>query len=149
MLDPAVVECASLAHDLGHPPFGHKGEEVLNQLLNEEYGLEYEGNAQNFRILMFLEKRAGSDSGLDLTAAVLLAINKYPFRLEDPGRHKGVYSMEWDGRIAELRDRWKMPEGCSTLEAQLMDLSDDIAYSTHDIEDGIRAGKIQMNRTFF
>lgn len=149
MLDPAVVECASLAHDLGHPPFGHKGEEVLNQLLNEEYGLEYEGNAQNFRILMFLEKRAGSDSGLDLTAAVLLAINKYPFRLEDPGRHKGVYSMEWDGRIAELRDRWKMPEGCPTLEAQLMDLSDDIAYSTHDIEDGIRAGKIQMNRTFF
>ena len=50
----------------GHPPFGHKGEEVLNQLLIEEYGLPYEGNAQNFRILMFLEKRAGSGSGLDL-----------------------------------------------------------------------------------
>ncbi|MGE6230142.1 deoxyguanosinetriphosphate triphosphohydrolase family protein [Paenibacillus chitinolyticus] len=148
MIDPAVVECASLAHDLGHPPFGHKGEEVLNHLLGEEHGLSYEGNAQNFRILTFLEKRAGSDSGLDLTAAVLLAINKYPYSLEEPGRLKGVYGMEWEG-IRQLRDMWNMPEGCPTLEAQLMDLCDDIAYSTHDIEDGIRAGKIQMNRSFF
>ncbi|WP_188993684.1 deoxyguanosinetriphosphate triphosphohydrolase family protein [Paenibacillus nasutitermitis] len=148
MLDPEVVECASLAHDLGHPPFGHKGEEVLNVLLNEECGLSYEGNAQNFRILMFLEKRAGSESGLDLTAAVLLAINKYPFSLDQPGRIKGVYSMEWEG-IHYLRQLWGMPEGAATLEAQLMDLCDDIAYSTHDIEDGIRAGKIQMNRHLF
>ncbi|RAP78291.1 deoxyguanosinetriphosphate triphosphohydrolase family protein [Paenibacillus montanisoli] len=148
MLEPEVVEVAALAHDLGHPPFGHKGEEVLNQLLKDEYGLKYEGNAQNFRILMFLEKRAGSDSGLDLTAAVLLAINKYPFCLEEQGRLKGVYSMEWEG-IGELRSAWKMPEGCATLEAQLMDLCDDIAYSTHDIEDGIRAGKIVMNPSLF
>lgn len=148
MLDPAVVEIAALAHDLGHPPFGHKGEEVLNRLLTQDYGLAYEGNAQNFRILMFLEKRAGSDSGLDLTAAVLLAINKYPFNLDEPERMKGVYSMEWEG-IGYLRDQWQMPKGCSTLEAQLMDLCDDIAYSTHDIEDGIRAGKIGMNRSFF
>ncbi|WP_163852447.1 deoxyguanosinetriphosphate triphosphohydrolase family protein [Paenibacillus elgii] len=148
MMDPAVVECAALAHDLGHPPFGHKGEEVLNRLLAEEHGLAYEGNAQNFRLLMFLEKRAGSGSGLDLTAAVLLGINKYPYNLDTPGRIKGVYPMEWEG-INYLRDKWNMPAGCSTLEAQLMDLSDDIAYSTHDIEDGIRAGKIQMNRTFF
>lgn len=62
-IDPTVVECASLAHDFGHPPFGHKGEEVLNHLLMNKYGLKYEGNAQNFRILMFLEKRAGSDNG--------------------------------------------------------------------------------------
>ncbi|MGG2197997.1 MULTISPECIES: deoxyguanosinetriphosphate triphosphohydrolase family protein [Paenibacillus] len=149
ILDPAVVECASLAHDLGHPPFGHKGEEVLNHLLKESYGLAYEGNAQNYRILMFLEKRAGSGSGLDLTAAVLLGINKYPYSLEEPGRLKGVYGMEWTDGIRYIRDRWNMPVGCSTLEAQLMDLCDDIAYSTHDIEDGIRAGKIQMNRTFF
>ncbi|TDF94036.1 deoxyguanosinetriphosphate triphosphohydrolase family protein [Paenibacillus piri] len=148
MLDPAVVEVASLAHDLGHPPFGHKGEDVLNRLLSEEYGLCYEGNAQNFRILMFLEKRAGSGSGLDLSAASLLAINKYPYLLEEKGRIKGVYKMEWEG-IRFLRDAWNMPQDCPTLEAQLMDLCDDIAYSTHDIEDGIRAGKIQMNRSFF
>ncbi|PZE20724.1 deoxyguanosinetriphosphate triphosphohydrolase family protein [Paenibacillus xerothermodurans] len=148
MIDPTVVECAALGHDLGHPPFGHKGEEVLNQLLSAEHGLAYEGNAQNFRILMFLEKRAGSESGLDLTAAVLLGINKYPYSLGEEGRIKGVYPMEWEG-IQYLRDAWNMPKGCATLEAQLMDLSDDIAYSTHDIEDGIRSGKIQMNRTFF
>jgi dGTPase len=148
MIDPTVVECAALAHDFGHPPFGHKGEEVLNSLLMNEYGLKYEGNAQNFRILMFLEKRAGSDSGLVLTAAVLLSINKYPFLLEEEGNLKGVYASEWES-IHELRTLWQMPEGCSTLEAQLMDLCDDIAYSTHDIEDGIRAGKIQMNDTFF
>ncbi|WP_248924882.1 deoxyguanosinetriphosphate triphosphohydrolase family protein [Paenibacillus hamazuiensis] len=147
ILDPAVVECAALAHDLGHPPFGHKGEEVLNSLL-QSHGFAYEGNAQNFRILMFLEKRADSGFGLDLTAATLLAINKYPYSLEEPGRIKGVYASEWEG-IGYLRDLWNMPQGCPTLEAQLMDLCDDIAYSTHDIEDGIRAGKIQMNRTFF
>ncbi|MBC8078803.1 MAG: dNTP triphosphohydrolase [Gorillibacterium sp.] len=148
MLEQAVVECASLAHDLGHPPFGHKGEEVLNDLLMKQFDLKYEGNAQNFRILMFLEKRSGSGSGLDLSAAVLLAINKYPYNLEEPNRLKGVYGTEWDA-IKELRSQWQIPAGCSTLEAQLMDLCDDIAYSTHDIEDGIRAGKIQMNRTFF
>ncbi|WP_166244381.1 deoxyguanosinetriphosphate triphosphohydrolase family protein [Paenibacillus turpanensis] len=148
MLEPEVVECASLAHDLGHPPFGHKGEEVLHHLLTAEHGIPYEGNAQNFRILMFLEKRAGSESGLNLSAAVLLAVNKYPFSLEEPGRNKGVYGMEWEG-IHQLRQLWNMPVGCATLEAQLMDLCDDIAYSTHDIEDGIRAGKIQMNKVFF
>ncbi|WP_373230902.1 deoxyguanosinetriphosphate triphosphohydrolase family protein [Cohnella sp.] len=148
MIDPEVVECAALAHDLGHPPFGHKGEEVLNRLLWEQSGLKYEGNAQNFRILMFLEKRAGSGSGLDLTASVLLAINKYPFCIDEPSRLKGVYSKEWEG-INFLRETWGIPLGCATLEAQLMDLSDDIAYSTHDLEDGIRAGKIQMDRSFF
>ncbi|MFC5700358.1 deoxyguanosinetriphosphate triphosphohydrolase family protein [Cohnella faecalis] len=148
MIEPEVVECSALAHDLGHPPFGHKGEEVLNELLQTEHALKYEGNAQNYRILMFLEKRAGSDLGLDLTAAVLLGINKYPYCIDEPGRIKGLYRMEWEA-ISQLRQTWGMPEGCATLEAQLMDLSDDIAYSTHDLEDGIRAGKIQMDRAFF
>ncbi len=97
---------------------------------------------------MFLEKRAGSGSGLDLTAAVLLAINKYPFSLGETGQLKGLYTSEWQ-IIKQLRDLWQMPEGCGTLETQLMDLCDDIAYSTHDIEDGIRAGKIRMDRAFF
>ncbi|WP_442604220.1 deoxyguanosinetriphosphate triphosphohydrolase family protein [Paenibacillus sp. KN14-4R] len=147
MIQPEVVEIAALAHDLGHPPFGHKGEEVLNDLLTAQFGQFYEGNAQNFRILMFLEKRAGSGSGLDLSASVLLSINKYPCCLDAPGRLKGVYAAEWEG-INYLREAWRMPKDCATLEAQLMDLCDDIAYSTHDIEDGIRAGKIQMTRSF-
>ncbi|MBJ6362636.1 deoxyguanosinetriphosphate triphosphohydrolase family protein [Paenibacillus sp. GCM10012307] len=148
MIESAVVECAALAHDLGHPPFGHRGEAVLNRLLLQHSGIPYEGNAQNFRILMFLEKRAGSGSGLDLTAAVLLAVNKYPFSLGETGQLKGLYTSEWQ-TINELRDLWQMPAGCGTLETQLMDLCDDIAYSTHDIEDGIRAGKIRMDREFF
>jgi len=148
MIVPEVVECAALAHDLGHPPFGHKGEEVLNKLLMAEHKIPYEGNAQNFRILMFLEKRAGSERGLDLTAAVLLGINKYPYCLNQDGKQKGVYSMEWEG-IKFLRDMWNMPKDYATLEAQLMDLCDDIAYSTHDMEDGIRAGKIHMSEDFF
>lgn len=146
-LVPEVVEIASLAHDLGHPPYGHRGEEVLNHILQRKYQSHYEGNAQNYRILMFLEKRAGSDRGLDLTAASLLAINKYPFLLGKDGQNKGVYESEWEA-ISYLRDLWKMPAGCRTLEAQLMDLCDDIAYSTHDIEDGIRAGKIQLTEDF-
>lgn len=146
-LVPEVVEIAALAHDLGHPPYGHRGEEVLNEILQSRYQDHYEGNAQNFRILMFLEKRAGSDRGLDLTAASLLAVNKYPFLLGSDGQQKGVYASEWEG-ISYLRDLWEMPKEGRTLEAQLMDLCDDIAYSTHDLEDGIRAGKIQLSEDF-
>lgn len=147
-LIPEVVEIAALAHDLGHPPFGHKGEEVLNHLLGNDFNDFYEGNAQNFRILMLLEKRAGSDQGLDLTAASLLAINKYPYQLGVNGQAKGLYATEWE-RIHYIRQMWDIPKDARTLEAQLMDLCDDIAYSTHDIEDGLRAGKIQLTEEFF
>jgi len=147
-LIPEVVEIAALAHDLGHPPFGHKGEEVLNDILQSKYNEFYEGNAQNFRLLMLLEKRAGSDQGLDLTAASLLAINKYPYQIGVNGQCKGLYSSEWE-RIEFIRQMWEIPNEARTLEAQLMDLCDDIAYSTHDIEDGLRAGKIQLTEEFF
>lgn len=185
VIEPEVVQCAAIAHDLGHPPFGHKGEGVLDSLLCM-HGYRYEGNARNFRILTFLEKRMERDGeeiragdGLNLTAAVLLATNKYPEPLESEGdvegkhvrssfrywsklkessreewlkRHgmtspparlhsKGLYPREWK-IIKDLRERWALPDRRRTLEAQIMDLCDDIAYSTHDVEDGIRAGKI-------
>ncbi len=144
-IDPLVVECAALAHDLGHPPFGHKGENDLNEFLNKS-GQYYEGNAQNFRILMFLEDKYGNVDGLNLTNAVLLAINKYPFSIEKT-KKKGLYPTEWND-INLIREEWSIPDGKSTLEAQLMDLCDDIAYSTHDIEDGMKAGKIKLNSSF-
>lgn len=145
VIDPEVVECAALAHDLGHPPFGHKGEEVLNEALLKiaRYNspLHFEGNAQNFRILMFLEKRK-KENGLNLTSAVLLGINKYPFE-GNQERLKGMYPTEWK-YIDQLRNEWGIPSNKKTLEAQLMDLCDDIAYSTHDIEDGIKSKKIDL-----
>ncbi|GGI98073.1 deoxyguanosinetriphosphate triphosphohydrolase family protein [Paenibacillus hunanensis] len=144
-IDPLVVECAALAHDIGHPPFGHKGEHDLNEKL-KDYNLFFEGNAQNFRLLMHLEKRSANYNGLNLTAATLLAINKYPYELKRDSL-KGLYDSEWS-TISSIRKEWNMPNTKATIEAQLMDLSDDIAYSSHDIEDGIRAGKIQMTETF-
>ncbi|MCM3585013.1 dNTP triphosphohydrolase [Mesobacillus maritimus] len=146
VIDPLVVESASLAHDIGHPPFGHKGEHDLNKLL-QQYGEFYEGNAQNFRILMYLENIYPDHFGLNLTAAVLLGINKYPYRLKDNGK-KGLYDSEWE-QISALREEWNIPNKCRTLEAQIMDLADDIAYSTHDIEDGIKAGKIRRDSIFY
>ncbi|MEK5395443.1 deoxyguanosinetriphosphate triphosphohydrolase family protein [Paenibacillus sp. FSL K6-2859] len=145
VIDPEVVECAALAHDIGHPPFGHKGEQVLNEALigiaGDKPPLHFEGNAQNFRILMFLEKRKKED-GLNLSSAVLLGINKYPFEGSQK-KLKGLYDSEWS-HINELRRKWDIPNNKKTLEAQLMDLCDDIAYSTHDIEDGIKSKKIDF-----
>lgn len=143
-IDPLVVECAALAHDLGHPPFGHKGEHDLNEYLKVS-GERYEGNAQNFRILMNIEKRYSIFDGLNLTYAVLLAVNKYPYLITKD--KKGLYETEWL-QISPIREAWGVPEGKATLEAQLMDISDDIAYSTHDIEDGMKAEKIRIDPSF-
>lgn len=172
IIDPEVVECAAICHDFGHPPFGHKGEEVLDGILEklvedkvkqalgernaapeeEQHTREamrrkyehFEGNAHNFRLMMFLEKRENID-GLNLSDAVLLGTNKYPY----PGtvNKKGLYLHEWE-YISYIRDRWGIPEGKKTFEAQLMDLCDDIAYSAHDLEDGIKAGKIEVHEHF-
>ncbi|MFG1730247.1 deoxyguanosinetriphosphate triphosphohydrolase family protein [Paenibacillus sp. 843] len=174
MIDPEVVECAAIAHDFGHPPFGHKGEEVLQGILQKhidrrtekeltrqpgtptpEQAAEvqqamrrkyehFEGNAHNFRLIMFLEKRENVN-GLNLSDAVLLGINKYPFSgLDNP---KGMYRHEWE-YISHIRKEWQIPGTHRTLEAQLMDLCDDIAYSAHDLEDGIKAGKIEVHEHF-
>lgn len=172
IIDPEVVECASICHDFGHPPFGHKGEEVLQGILDNliEHKIKqtlkgrkvspeeaaktrevirrkyehFEGNAHNFRLIMFLEKRENVD-GLNLSDAVLLGTNKYPY----PGTEnkKGLYRHEWE-YISHIRGIWGIPDGKKTLEAQLMDLCDDIAYSAHDLEDGIKAGKIEVHEHF-
>jgi dGTPase len=141
-VDPDVCETAALAHDLGHPPFGHNGELTLDRL-GTDAGLTdgYEGNAQSLRILLSLAHRA-EFPGLNLTAASLRATIKYPW-----GRHENVAKPHKYGVYAEERtDFERIWQGLEpqkqTLEASIMDWADDIAYSVHDFFDFRMAGVI-------
>lgn len=152
-LDPDVVEAAALAHDLGHPPFGHIAEEELDRLARKHGASDgFEGNAQSFRILVRLTAHRDRYKGLNLTRATLTAVLKYPWKrdVEDPRpanrRYKkyGYYrSEEEDFRFA--RDGFPA-DGQKSLEAEVMDYADAVAYSVHDLDDFYRAGLIPLDR---
>lgn len=156
--DPDVVDTACLSHDLGHPPFGHNGERALNKIAAHMGG--FEGNAQTLRLLSRLEPKVIAEhdvsAGLNLTRVSLDATCKYPWTRTDAPRradgtqtHKfGVYEddlpvFEWfreGARDAGVESQRKC------LEAQVMDLADDISYSVHDVEDAVFGGHVQLEQ---
>ncbi len=148
--DPDVVDCACLAHDLGHPPFGHNGESALAQIADKIGG--FEGNAQTIRLLTRLEPKIfrpeGRSAGVNLTRAALDAAMKYPWTRDQGMNHPDgprgnkfcvypddVEVFEW---LKKDAPQWAKP-----MECQIMDLSDDIAYSVHDVEDAIVSGPFE------
>lgn len=141
--DVETCEAAGLAHDIGHPPYGHRGEEVLKRLMAPYGG--FEANAQNFRILAKTEIKFADPAirGLNLTRAVLDALLKY--RTPYPGVNEKFYYVD-DPDVLAVTE-WAMQGNSEKpLECEVMDWSDDIAYSVHDLEDGIHAGMITAEK---
>lgn len=155
-LDVSVAEAAALGHDLGHPPFGHIGESVLDEFARESLQLHegFEGNAQSFRIVALLDARSPGYDGMDLTAATRAALLKYPWsrveRASNDQEHESrlmddpTYSLKWrkfgyyeedSEDFAQARQVPGADAELQTVEAAIMDLADDVTYALHDLQD--------------
>jgi dGTPase len=152
-LDVDAVEAAGLAHDLGHPPFGHIAEQELKKLAVGAELDGFEGNAQSFRILTRLGTAGpftAKSTGLNLTRRTLNGTLKYPWlrNAEDPDRKDkwGAYPPDSD-HLGWVRTNWPTEHATSrSIEAEIMDWADDVTYAVHDVDDFYRAGLIPLDR---
>ena len=138
--DTELVEAAALLHDIGHPPFGHAGEDELKKLMVNHGG--FEANAQNVRLISQLEKKSTGYPGLNLTRAVIDAQLKYKNAPYENFR-KFIYAedlslADWASSDARIEARCDDPKARS-FECQIMNQADDIAYAVHDLEDSLHA----------
>jgi dGTPase len=157
-IDYDLVTCAALLHDIGHPPFGHSGEEALNEMM-AAHRLSFEGNAQTLRLVTRLENRLGRGNsvdgvyddprGLNLTVGTLASILKYDKRWRRPQEKKDslpkiikAYYPEEGTTVDAIKRRLQVKGRLYTLECQIMDLADDIAYSAYDLEDAMEGSII-------
>ena len=140
-LDEDLAECLALAHDLGHPPFGHTGEDVLKECMAPFDGFDH--NAQTLRLLTKLERRHAEFDGLNLTWETLEGVVKHNGPLTGPLAHKNEELPAAIVEYAQGHDLWlgTFP----SLEAQVAAIADDIAYNNHDSDDGLRAGLIRFD----
>ena len=148
-IDLSACEVGSLAHDIGHPPFGHLGEKILNKKVIENTNVQsagYEGNAQSFRILVKLAQRRYFIDGLNLSRRSLNSVLKYPWMFEATNeRYSKKYSVYPIEREIFEWARQGLPSDYVTIEAQIMDAADDIAYSIHDLLDYYKVGIIPLH----
>ena len=155
-LSPELAEATALAHDLGHPPFGHAGEQTLDACMREVSRkgrltgkglLRFEGNAQTFHILVAAEPKSPSYPGLNLTRATLAGVMKYPYE-QDTGNDKFIFAsdlpaarwaLQQGGAIFASQDRPRRRLPRTSIACQILDWADDCAYSIHDVEDALQA----------
>ncbi|MEO0400418.1 MAG: deoxyguanosinetriphosphate triphosphohydrolase [Pseudomonadota bacterium] len=136
-LDEDLAECIALAHDLGHPPFGHTGEDVLIECMADYGGFDH--NAQTLRLLTKLERRHARFDGLNLSWETLEGVVKHSEWLigADPSTYPAAIAEYVAGHDLQL-DRY------ASLESQVAAIADDIAYNNHDVDDGLRAGVLSI-----